>query len=118
MSQQLAAQRVLDLFNTGTFGFFICGIQPNGNTSVCVWNWQFGGCCDRGCGPEQPIHRHCFPASDVDISVCDGRRGEFYRHSRPVAGLDPARGDYASFANFSDPDGNSWVLQERGYCNV
>ena len=30
-------------------------------------------------------------------------------------GLDPARGDYASFAHFSDPDGNSWVLQERGY---
>ena len=30
-------------------------------------------------------------------------------------GLDPARGDYASFASFSDPDGNSWVLQERGY---
>jgi len=30
-------------------------------------------------------------------------------------GLDPARGDYASFANFSDPDGNGWVLQERGY---
>jgi catechol 2,3-dioxygenase-like lactoylglutathione lyase family enzyme len=33
-------------------------------------------------------------------------------------GLDPTRGDYASFANFSDPDGNSWVLQERGYRNV
>jgi catechol 2,3-dioxygenase-like lactoylglutathione lyase family enzyme len=33
-------------------------------------------------------------------------------------GLDPARGDYASFANFSDPDGNSWVLQERGYRKV
>ena len=30
-------------------------------------------------------------------------------------GLDPARGDYASFASFSDPDGNGWVLQERGY---
>jgi catechol 2,3-dioxygenase-like lactoylglutathione lyase family enzyme len=30
-------------------------------------------------------------------------------------GLDPERGDYASFASFSDPDGNSWVLQERGY---
>ena len=30
-------------------------------------------------------------------------------------GSDPARGDYASLANFSDPDGNTWVLQERGY---
>jgi catechol 2,3-dioxygenase-like lactoylglutathione lyase family enzyme len=30
-------------------------------------------------------------------------------------GLDSARGDYASFANFFDPDGNGWVLQERGY---
>jgi catechol 2,3-dioxygenase-like lactoylglutathione lyase family enzyme len=27
--------------------------------------------------------------------------------------LDPARRDYAGFAGFSDPDGNSWVLQER-----
>jgi catechol 2,3-dioxygenase-like lactoylglutathione lyase family enzyme len=35
-----------------------------------------------------------------------------------ASGLDPARGDYASFANFSDPDGNSWVLQERGYRKV
>jgi len=47
------------------------------------------------------------------------------RHKTPIGawdggfapGLDPARGDYASFANFSDPDGNSWVLQERGYRN-
>lgn len=45
------------------------------------------------------------------------------RHKTPVgawdggfaSGLDPARGDYASFADFSDPDGNRWVLQERGY---
>jgi catechol 2,3-dioxygenase-like lactoylglutathione lyase family enzyme len=27
----------------------------------------------------------------------------------------PKRGDYASFANFADPDGNTWVLQEIGY---
>jgi catechol 2,3-dioxygenase-like lactoylglutathione lyase family enzyme len=48
------------------------------------------------------------------------------RHKTPVGawdggfafGLDPARGDYASFANFSDPDGNGWVLQERGYQNA
>ena len=27
-------------------------------------------------------------------------------------GPDPERRDYNSFAEFSDPDGNSWVLQE------
>jgi predicted enzyme related to lactoylglutathione lyase len=31
-----------------------------------------------------------------------------------VSGPDPQRRDYGSFADFSDPDGNSWVLQERG----
>ena len=29
-------------------------------------------------------------------------------------GPHPARGKYESFAAFSDPDGNSWVLQEIG----
>ena len=32
-----------------------------------------------------------------------------------AAGLDPQRRDYASFADFADPDGNTWTLQERGY---
>lgn len=36
-------------------------------------------------------------------------------NGRFAGGLDPGRGDYASFASFSDPDGNTWVLQERGY---
>lgn len=29
-------------------------------------------------------------------------------------GRDPERGDYNSFADFADPDGNVWILQERG----
>ncbi len=45
------------------------------------------------------------------------------RHKEPVEtwaggwspGTDPRRRDYASFADFADPDGNSWTLQERGY---
>jgi catechol 2,3-dioxygenase-like lactoylglutathione lyase family enzyme len=45
------------------------------------------------------------------------------RHKDPVetwaggwsAGLDPERRDYASFADFADPDGNTWILQERGH---
>jgi catechol 2,3-dioxygenase-like lactoylglutathione lyase family enzyme len=31
-----------------------------------------------------------------------------------MSGPDPERSDYNSFAYFSDPDGNTWVLQERG----
>jgi catechol 2,3-dioxygenase-like lactoylglutathione lyase family enzyme len=31
------------------------------------------------------------------------------------AGPHPDRADYGSFAHFRDPDGNSWVLQERGF---
>jgi len=45
------------------------------------------------------------------------------RHKNPVEtwaggwspGLDPRRRDYTSFADFADPDGNTWTLQERGH---
>jgi catechol 2,3-dioxygenase-like lactoylglutathione lyase family enzyme len=30
----------------------------------------------------------------------------------PISGPDPDRGSYRSLATFSDPDGNSWLLQE------
>ncbi|HMQ34834.1 MAG TPA: glyoxalase superfamily protein [Chloroflexaceae bacterium] len=30
-------------------------------------------------------------------------------------GVDPERRDYNSFLSFSDPDGNSWLVQERGW---
>ena len=30
-----------------------------------------------------------------------------------VPGPDPGRANYMSFAEFSDPDGNLWLLQER-----
>jgi catechol 2,3-dioxygenase-like lactoylglutathione lyase family enzyme len=45
------------------------------------------------------------------------------RHKSPVddwkgdwqPGVDPQRRDYASLAEFADPDGNTWVIQEIGY---
>jgi catechol 2,3-dioxygenase-like lactoylglutathione lyase family enzyme len=48
------------------------------------------------------------------------------RHKSPIdtweggwaPGVDPRRRDRASFAEFADPDGNTWLLQERGYPSV
>ena len=45
------------------------------------------------------------------------------RHKSPIddwkggyePGPDHRRSDYASFADFADPDGNTWVIQEIGY---
>jgi catechol 2,3-dioxygenase-like lactoylglutathione lyase family enzyme len=45
------------------------------------------------------------------------------RHKQPTdtwagdfaPGIDPGHRDYASFADLSDPDGNTWILQERAY---
>jgi catechol 2,3-dioxygenase-like lactoylglutathione lyase family enzyme len=34
-------------------------------------------------------------------------------HGGFLPGLAPDRADYASFADFRDPDGNAWVVQER-----
>ena len=45
----------------------------------------------------------------VWIGGKEGWRGAF------LAGTDPNRADYASFASFRDPDGNTWVLQERNH---
>jgi catechol 2,3-dioxygenase-like lactoylglutathione lyase family enzyme len=32
-----------------------------------------------------------------------------------VPGPDPERRDFGSYADFADPDGNTWVLQEAGH---
>ena len=33
-------------------------------------------------------------------------------------GVDPERRSYASFTDFADPDGNTWVVQERGFTSA
>lgn len=58
---------------------------------------------DNGVGVSSIRHK------DVDNGQWQGR---FH------LGPDPQRADYASFADFSDPDGNTWVLQERGHRNA
>ena len=35
-----------------------------------------------------------------------------YESGERLPGADPSRGKYNSFASFSDPDGNTWLMQE------
>ena len=42
----------------------------------------------------------------------EGTRGARFHEAGRVAGPSPNRSSYDSFASFSDPDGNGWLLQE------
>ena len=50
----------------------------------------------------------------IDVEVFHDVEGVFHHAGTEgrVAGPDPRRADYGSFASFSDPDGNGWLLQE------
>jgi predicted enzyme related to lactoylglutathione lyase len=51
----------------------------------------------------------------VDVSELFHDEGGVFHHAGTegrVTGPAPGRSDYGSFASFSDPDGNGWVLQE------
>ncbi|WP_123026465.1 VOC family protein [Mycolicibacterium stellerae] len=58
---------------------------------------------DRGVGVSSIRHK------DID-------RGQWRGRFR--LGADPDRADYSSFADFTDPDGNAWIIQERGHQGV
>ena len=48
----------------------------------------------------------------VDRGVDVGEVFHACRRGGPLSGPDPARRSYHSYATFSDPDGNGWLLQE------
>jgi catechol 2,3-dioxygenase-like lactoylglutathione lyase family enzyme len=51
----------------------------------------------------------------IDVGEVFHDAGGIFHHAGEVgrvSGADPDRGDYGSFASFSDPDGNGWLLQE------
>ena len=102
-------------------GFRVVQLTPPG--SAC--SVQIGiGLTDLAPGT---VRGTCLVVNDVEAArrelvergVLVGR----IRHKTPIDswqgeyadGVDPARRDYASFADFADPDGNTWVLQERGF---
>jgi catechol 2,3-dioxygenase-like lactoylglutathione lyase family enzyme len=70
---------------------------------------------------------HYLVVADLDaahaVLVARGVHVGPIRHKTPTdswagewaPGVDPDHGDYASFADLTDPDGNVWILQERGF---
>jgi len=59
--------------------------------------------------------RAAFASRGVAVSEVFHDAGGIFHHADQegrVAGPDPQRRSYASFASFSDPDGNGWLLQE------
>ena len=54
----------------------------------------------------EPAHRELkergIPVSDIYHFGPEGQ----------APGVDPNHGEYMSYANFADPDGNTWLLQE------
>jgi len=53
-------------------------------------------------------------ARGADVEVFHDAGGIFHQAGRTgrLSGPDPERRSYSSFASFSDPDGNVWILQE------
>ena len=64
-----------------------------------------------------PTSRRRAPSSSVGVDVSEVFHdvgGVFHHGGREgrLSGPAPARRSYASFASFSDPDGNGWLFQE------
>ena len=50
--------------------------------------------------------------ADVSDVFHEGSLGDRFHAAGHVAGPAPERSTYGSFVSFSDPDGNSWLVQE------
>lgn len=67
--------------------------------------------------PDLQAAREDLLADGVAVSEVFHDSGGVFYHLAPAhleVGPDPDRRDRASFARFSDPDGNSWVIREEG----
>ena len=111
----------LDVDYAASPNFRVVQLTPRGSSSSI----QFGvGLTDARPGSVRGLY---LVVRDIEAFQCElrgrGLRVSEIRHKDIeggwrggyLPGLDPNRSDYASFADFSDPDGNAWVLQERGY---
>ncbi|HJV04915.1 MAG TPA: VOC family protein [Actinomycetota bacterium] len=103
----------LDVDTTPREGFRVVQMTPPGSAcSVTIGT----GFIDTEPGSMRGMH---LVISDIEAARKEltGRGVDVsdIRHMGPNGwepGPDPDHGDYASFADFRDPDGNTWILQE------
>jgi catechol 2,3-dioxygenase-like lactoylglutathione lyase family enzyme len=96
--------------------FRIVQLTPPG--SACAIGFG-AGITDAAPGSVRGLH---LVVADI-VAACDELRGRgvhiaSLRHTGAAGWADgphPERSDYSSFAEFADPDGNTWLLQERGF---
>jgi catechol 2,3-dioxygenase-like lactoylglutathione lyase family enzyme len=102
-------------------GFRVVQLTPPG--SAC--SVQLGaGLTDAAPGSARATY---LTVTDIEAAraelIARGVKVSDIRHKSPVEtwaggwapGADLERRDYASFADFADPDGNTWVIQEIGH---
>ncbi|HEY1105202.1 MAG TPA: VOC family protein [Agromyces sp.] len=101
-------------------GFRVVQLTPPGSAASIFFG---SGIADQAPGSVQELHlvvtdivaaRDEIAAAGVDISDVWHGDGAFHRAGGAgrISGPHPARASYGSFASFTDPDGNGWVLQE------
>jgi catechol 2,3-dioxygenase-like lactoylglutathione lyase family enzyme len=103
-------------------GYRIVQVTPPG--SACSIIFGTGVAADAGAGTHQGLH---LVVSDIEQALRELASGGIdvtgpfhdvtgaFHHAGETArvtGLHPQRASYGSFASFSDPDGNGWILQE------
>jgi catechol 2,3-dioxygenase-like lactoylglutathione lyase family enzyme len=111
----------LDADFSGDGGFRVVQLTPPGSTASIIFGSDVTSAEP---GATQGLYlvvddiiagREYLVARGVDVSQVYHDAGGVFEHAgteHRVAGPDPDRRSYCSFASFSDPDGNGWVLQE------
>jgi hypothetical protein len=102
-------------WSRGELEFRVVQMTPKGSAcSVAVGT----GITDAAAGSARELH---LVVSDIEAARAElAERGVEVSDVRHLGqdgwapGPDPERRDYNSIAGFCDPDGNTWVLQERG----
>jgi catechol 2,3-dioxygenase-like lactoylglutathione lyase family enzyme len=111
----------LDAEHLGDDGFHVIQVTPPGSPCSVIFGRRVSAAAPGSTDGTILVVSDIVAARDelvgrgVDVSDVFHDAGGVFHHSGTdarVTGLDPQRGTYGSFASFSDPDGNGWMLQE------